>query len=84
MHGIFMIRENKLYFSITMRSNDLVKGTAYDIPWFMSLMDKMIEELKPTYPNLEKGSYTHMAHSMHAYDRDKEIIFSMLGLEDKE
>jgi thymidylate synthase len=79
MHGNFLIREDKLHLCIVMRSNDLMKGLVYDMPWFISLMDKMVEELKETYPNLEKGHYTHTVHSMHAYEQDKEAMLSMIG-----
>lgn len=79
MHGNFLIREDKLHFTVTMRSNDVVLGLVYDLPWFCSLMDKMVDELKPTYPNLSKGYYTHFAHSLHAYERDAETIQKMLG-----
>lgn len=79
MHGLFLIRDDKLHLTITMRSNDLMKGLVYDLPWFVSLIDKMVEELKPTYPNLSKGSYTHIAHSMHIYEKDGPAILKMLG-----
>lgn len=79
MHGNFLIRDNKLHLSIVMRSNDLMKGLVYDMPWFVSLMDRMVEELKPTYPELEKGHYTHTVHSMHIYERDEKTILAMLG-----
>lgn len=79
MHGNFLIREDKLFLSIVMRSNDLVLGLVYDLPWFISLMDKMIEELKPYYPNLTKGDYTHTVHSLHIYERDEEKVLKMLG-----
>lgn len=79
LNGNFLIREDKLYFSVVMRSNDLVKGLVYDMPWFASLMDKMIAELNPYYPNLTKGSYTHTVHSIHIYERDIETIEKMLG-----
>jgi len=79
MHGNFLIRDDKLYFTVTMRSNDLMKGLVYDFSWFCSLMDKMIEELKPTYPDLTKGHYTHLSHSMHIYEKDAPSILSMLG-----
>jgi thymidylate synthase len=79
MHGNFLIRDDKLYLTIVMRSNDLMKGLVYDLPWFVSLMDKMIDELKPTYPALEKGSYTHTVHSMHIYEKDEAHIMKMLG-----
>lgn len=77
-HGNWLIRENKLHFSVVMRSNDLMRGLAYDLSWFVSLMDKMVEELKPTYPELQKGTYTHTAHSMHIYEKDEATILGML------
>lgn len=77
--GNFLIRENKLHFTIVMRSNDLVKGLVYDLPWFCSLMDKMLVELQPSYPDLQKGTYTHIAHSLHAYEKDEEVILKMIG-----
>ena len=79
MYGNFLIRDNKLHLSVFMRSNDLMKGLVYDLPWFISLMDKMVDELKPTYPELSKGSYTHCANSMHIYERDEAVILKMIG-----
>jgi thymidylate synthase len=80
LHGIFFIRKDKLNLSITMRSNDLVLGLVYDLSWFISLMDKMIDELKFTYPNIKKGYYTQVSHSMHIYERDEEKVKKMLGI----
>lgn len=80
MHGNFLIRDDKLHLSVVMRSNDLVLGLVYDLPWFVSLMDKMVEELKPHYPNLTKGQYTHTVHSLHIYERNEEMVKRMLGL----
>lgn len=79
MHGNFLIRDDKLHLSVVMRSNDLVLGLVYDMPWFISLMDRMIVELKEKYPNLTKGHYTHTVHSMHVYERNSEMILKMLG-----
>lgn len=79
MHGNWLIRDNKLNLTITMRSNDVVLGLVYDLPWFCSLMDKMLEELKDKYPDLQKGKYTHIAHSMHIYERDEEKVRKMIG-----
>ena len=79
LEGNFHIRNDKLYFSVHMRSNDLMLGLVFDLPWFISLMDDMIVELKDLYPNLEKGSYTHKVDSMHLYDRDEEKILKMIG-----
>ena len=79
MHGIFLIREDKLNFSVNMRSNDLTLGLVYDMPWFVSLMYRMRDELKDVYPELKIGYYTHNVHSLHIYDRDEEKILKMLG-----
>lgn len=80
MHANFLIRDDKLNLSVVMRSNDLWLGLTYDLPWFISLIDKMIEELKATYPNLTKGTYTHTVHSLHLYERDEAKIKKALGL----
>jgi thymidylate synthase len=74
-----LIRDNKLNLTITMRSNDLTLGLVYDLPWFVSLIYKMRDELKETYPDLGIGTYTHQVHSLHIYDRDQDKILKMLG-----
>jgi thymidylate synthase len=79
LSGNFHIREDKLNLSIHMRSNDLMLGLVFDLPWFVSLMDDMINDLKDTYPDLQKGYYVHSVDSMHIYDRDKEKVFKMIG-----
>ena len=79
LHGLFLIRENRLNLTITMRSNDLTLGLVYDLPWFISLMGRMCAELHETYPELQIGTYTHQVHSLHIYDRDEEKILKMLG-----
>lgn len=79
MHASAIIRENKLNLSVVMRSNDLNKGLLYDLPWFISVMDSLVKDLKGSYPDLEKGSYTHMVHSAHVYEKDSKIIMKMLG-----
>ena len=79
LHGVFQIRESRLNLSMVMRSNDLVRGLAYDMPWFILLMDRMVEELKPVYPSLTKGHYTHTVHSAHMYMADSEKVKRMIG-----
>lgn len=81
LQGVWQIRDDRLNFSISMRSNDLVTGLAYDMPWFVHLMDKMVEELRPMYPSLVKGRYTHHCHSSHIYEKSAEKVKRMLGLE---
>ncbi len=79
LSGNWLIRDNKLNLTIVMRSNDVVLGLVYDLPWFCSLMDRMVEELKSTYPDLQKGKYTHIAHSMHIYEKNEEMVKKMIG-----
>lgn len=79
MHANFLIREDKLNLSVVMRSNDLVLGLVYDLPWFISLIDRMVDELKPHYPNLTKGTYTHTVHSLHIYEKNEEMVLKMIG-----
>lgn len=79
LDGNFHIRDNKLLFRVHMRSNDLTLGLVYDLPWFISLMYDMVDELKDKYPDLEVGTYTHVVDSLHIYDRDEEKILKMLG-----
>lgn len=75
---IFHIRDNKLNATTVMRSNDVIKGTTFDIPFFMLVQQMMLNALKKTYPDLEMGTYTHLAHSMHLYESDFELVGKML------
>ena len=63
----FIIREDKLYCTTYMRSNDLWLGFPYDVFQFTCLQVRMAMEL-----DLEIGSYTHIAGSLHLYERDFE------------
>jgi thymidylate synthase len=76
--GIFQIRENKLNFTVNMRSNDAILGTPTDIPFFCVLQIQMLELLKSTYPDLKLGTYTHFAHSLHIYERHFQLVEEML------
>ena len=78
---IFHIRDNKLNATTVMRSNDVIKGTTFDIPFFMLVQQMMLNALKKVYPELEMGTYTHLAHSMHLYESDFELVGKMLEKE---
>jgi hypothetical protein len=79
LDGVWQIRENKLNLSINMRANDLVKGYVWDVPFFMSLMEDMLEDLKDDYPDLKIGKYTHIARSLHIYESTVEVVRKMIG-----
>lgn len=86
LFGTFHIRDNKLHFSVTMRSQDIVRGTTFDVPYFVLLQQAMLQDLKEAYPDLELGTYTHTMQSCHVYEEHFDLINQMLDneiLEDK-
>lgn len=79
MYGDFLIRDNKLHFTIHMRSNDAILGLPTDIPFFCILQLNMLNCLKKErYPDLELGTYTHFVNSMHLYERNFQLVSEML------
>lgn len=65
LHGQFLLRDGALRLSVAMRSNDVVTGLVYDMPWFCHVQAKMAQVL-----GAKVGPYTHRAGSMHIYSRD--------------
>lgn len=63
----FMLRQNKLYLSVNMRSNDLWLGMPHDVFVFTSLQQLVANAL-----GAELGWYQHSAMSMHLYHRNLE------------
>lgn len=78
MHGTFHIRNNKLHFTINMRSNDAILGLPTDVAFFVMLQKQMLKHLKDTYPDLEMGTYTHFDASLHIYENNFELVEEML------
>ena len=61
----FFIRDNKLYMTTYMRSNDLWMGFPNDVFQFTCIQIYLAMKL-----GVELGTYTHIAGSLHLYDRD--------------
>ena len=61
----FFIREGKLHATTYMRSNDIWMGFPYDVFQFTCMQILMSMEL-----GVELGTYTHVAGSLHLYQRD--------------
>ena len=80
MYGIFQIRDNKLNFTVSMRSNDVILGLPTDVAFFVILQSQMLAHLrtKAGYPELEMGTYTHIANSSHVYERHFELVKNMI------
>ena len=76
---LFHIRNNKLNTTVEMRSNDIIKGTTYDIPSFILFQRLMLLRLREVYPDLEMGTYTHFANSLHLYSTDFELVEKRLN-----
>jgi thymidylate synthase len=64
--------------TVFMRSKDAIWGTPTDVAFFCSLQLQMFHHLKKVYPDLELGSYTHVANSYHVYDRHYKLAEEML------
>lgn len=79
LQALFHIRENKLHMTLTMRSNDVIYGFMTDWSFFSVLQYHVYLELKNWYPELEMGSYTHISHSMHVYQRHYDMVKKMVG-----
>lgn len=61
----FLIRDNKLFMIVYMRSNDINLGFCNDIPFFTSLQIKLSEILE-----VGLGWYRHVVGSLHLYEKD--------------
>lgn len=61
----FLARGGKLHATTYMRSNDIWMGFPYDVFSFTALQIKMAMEL-----GLGIGTYTHIAGSLHLYERN--------------
>lgn len=79
MHVTFMLRDDLLHETVVMRSNDVVRGLAYDMPWWCLFLEMMVEELNCRKLPCRVGTYSHLAHSLHLYERDVAVAEEMLG-----
>lgn len=61
----FFIRDERLYLTTYMRSNDLWMGFPNDVFQFTALQIYLAMKL-----NVRLGTYTHIAGSLHLYERD--------------
>ncbi|MEP7166443.1 MAG: thymidylate synthase [Candidatus Woesebacteria bacterium] len=74
----FFIRNERLYLSVNMRSNDLILGFANDVFAFTLFQEKMLIELRAHYPQLQLGMYHHFSTSSHIYKRNFEMVESII------
>ena len=72
----FFVRDKKLHMIVQMRSNDLILGTALDVPALTFMQELMALEL-----GLELGTYYHTSNSMHVYERHYDMCEKILNAE---
>jgi thymidylate synthase len=71
----FLQRRGRLHLVTTMRSNDVVLGTPYDIFSFTMMQEQMALEL-----GLELGSYVHQVGSWHLYTDQTAIVEELVEM----
>jgi thymidylate synthase len=79
MYAIFQIRNDKLSLTVSMRSNDVILGLPTDIAFFATLQGQALVHLRQIYPDLELGTYTHIANSFHIYEHHFDLASRMLA-----
>lgn len=70
----FIVRDEKLCSVSLMRSNDVIYGLSYDLPWFSRILFKVAKKSK-----LHVGNLNHYAASMHVYERHFEMLEKIAG-----
>ncbi len=77
MYLQLFIRNNKLILISNMRSQDLIKGMTYDIPFFILVQKEAFKVLKYWYPELILGELYHNVGSLHVYESDFKLLDTM-------
>ena len=82
MYLNFHIRNEMLYTTVRMRSNDLTTGLVYDLPYFSKVAEDMVKEYNENVEEANKirlGPLTFSADSMHIYAKDLNKVAKMAG-----
>ena len=76
----FFIRKNELHMFVNMRSCDLVLGFCNDVFQFTMLQSLMLNELRNHGLNLNMGTFSLFAGSLHVYEQHFDMISSCADL----
>lgn len=71
----FRAADGKLDSHTHMRSNDVIFGLTYDLPWFVRLQRMAADAI-----DMPVGAYSHQASSLHIYERHFEMARQIAGL----
>jgi thymidylate synthase len=69
----FMIRDGKLNLYVTMRSNDIIFGSHYDVPSFA-----LIQLVVASCLGIPAGTLFHTANSLHLYEQHFELANNLM------
>lgn len=68
------IRNTELIYIVMMRSNDAVYGFFNDFYWHCIVYDRMYNQLRKKFVNLQKGKIIWIANSFHVYERHFDML----------
>lgn len=74
----FSIYENELHMTVMMRSNDAIWGLSNDAFCFWCIYQMVYALLQEVNPRLKRGLYTHIANSLHIYERHYAMVDNMV------
>lgn len=77
--SMLKIRQNRLYWTQVMRSNDLFRGLPYNFVQFTTLQEVMAGWL-----GCDLGTYTHISDSLHLYEDSLDISHNREAVEEPE
>ena len=69
LNQLFRLNNNKLDSTVMMRSNDLIYGLTYDLPWFTLLQRRIASGI-----DKDIGKYNHFAASLHVYEKHFKML----------
>lgn len=65
----YEMEDDLLHAVVQMRSNDAVFGYKNDYAWQKTVLDRLVDSLKPTYPGLFPGNIIWQVANFHVYAR---------------
>lgn len=74
MHMHFLYRDGELHATTVMRSQDIIYGFPYDVPYFGHLQCQLAIEL-----GFRVGTYTHIVHSIHLYEKHFDLAARLIN-----
>ena len=73
----FLMRDNKLYCMVYLRSSDAIYGLQYNMPWWSIVQQQLCHDLQDTYPGLQIGTIYVTIGSSHLYEQHIDLAYKM-------